>query len=120
MRQGILLYLEHLVPLPILDIIHLSILYNCILSIFHYLGSPLSCGTLIFDLRRNIYIHNACTYSFYSYKICTCVILGTSTCRAGQKRCANGQCLSDRKWCDFIYDCVDHSDELACGKIDVC
>ena len=32
-----------------------------ILSIFHYLGSPLNC-TLIFDLMRNLYIHDACIY----------------------------------------------------------
>ena len=32
---------------------------NYILSFFHYLGSPLSYCTLIFDLMRNLYIHKA-------------------------------------------------------------
>ena len=35
-----------------------------ILSILHYLGRPLGLWTLIFDLTRNIYIHNACTHIF--------------------------------------------------------
>ena len=33
-----------------------------ILSILHYLGSPLGFCTLIFDLMRNLYIYNACIY----------------------------------------------------------
>ena len=33
-----------------------------ILSILHYLGSPLGLCTLNFDLMRNLYIYNACTY----------------------------------------------------------
>ena len=33
-----------------------------ILSILHYLGSPLALCTLNFDLMRNFYIYNACTY----------------------------------------------------------
>ena len=33
-----------------------------ILSILHYLGSPHSYCTLIFDLMRNLYIYNACVY----------------------------------------------------------
>ena len=45
-------YLEHLVPLLKLDI--------NILSILHYLGSPLGFCTLIFDLMRNLYIYNVC------------------------------------------------------------
>ena len=47
-----LLYLEHIVglPLPIMDIIHLSILDYNNLSIFHYLGSHLSYRTLTFNL----------------------------------------------------------------------
>ena len=36
-----------------------------ILSIFHYLGCPSSYCTLIFYLMRNLYIYNACIYSFY-------------------------------------------------------
>ena len=60
-----LLYLGHLIPLSILEIIHLSISNYYILSIFHYLGSPLSYCTLIVDLMRNFYIYNACIYSFY-------------------------------------------------------
>ena len=47
-------YLEHLVPLLKSDI--------GILSILHYLGSPLGFCTLIFDLMRNLYIYNACIY----------------------------------------------------------
>ena len=50
-------------PNPFLD-------YN-ILSIFHYLGSPLSFRTLIFDLMRNFYIYNACIYSLYHYILLT-------------------------------------------------
>ena len=33
-----------------------------ILSILHYLGSPLDLCTYICDLMRNSYIHNVCTY----------------------------------------------------------
>ena len=47
-------YLEHLVPLLKSDI--------NILSILHYLGSPLGFCTLIFDLMRNLNIYNACIY----------------------------------------------------------
>ena len=35
-----------------------------ILSILHHLGSPLDQCTLIFDIMRNLYIYNACTYIF--------------------------------------------------------
>ena len=54
-------YLEHLVPLPKLDIIICPFLDYYILSIFHNLGSPLSYHTLIFYLMssRNIYLYNA-------------------------------------------------------------
>ena len=45
--------LEHLVPLPILDIIICLFLDHYILSIFHYLGSPLNYHTLIFDLMSS-------------------------------------------------------------------
>ena len=49
---------EHIiVPLLKLDI--------NILSILHYLGSPLGYCTLIFDLMRNLYIYNACKYIYY-------------------------------------------------------
>ena len=58
-------------PLPILDIIHLSYLNNYILSIFHYLGSPLSYRTLIFDLMRFLCHNNGYVYTYiYSY-MCT-------------------------------------------------
>ena len=53
-EAGYVDYLEHLVPLLKLDI--------NILSILHYLGSPLGFCTLIFDLMRNLYIYNACIY----------------------------------------------------------
>ena len=53
-EAGYVDYLEHLVPLLKLDI--------NILSILHYLGSPLGFCTLIFDLMRNLHIYNACTY----------------------------------------------------------
>ena len=61
-----LLYLEHLVPLPILDIIICPFLDYYILSIFHNLGSPLSYHTLIFDLMssRNMYLYNAYIYTY--------------------------------------------------------
>ena len=65
-------YPEHLVPLPLLDIIICPFLDYYILSIFHSLGSPLSYHTLIFDLMssRNMYLYNAYIYTyilFYSY-----------------------------------------------------
>ena len=60
-----------LVPLPILDIIHLSNLDNYIISIFHNLGIPLTYRTLIVDLMRNLYIHNACIYIDSIYKSMT-------------------------------------------------
>ena len=53
-EAGYVDYLEHLVPLLKLDI--------NILSILHYLGSPLGFSTLIFDLMRNLYIYIACIY----------------------------------------------------------
>ena len=55
------LYLEHLVPLLKLDI--------NILSIWHYLGSPLGFCTLIFDLMRNLYVYNACILFYLFYTI---------------------------------------------------
>ena len=57
MHEAVCVYslsLEHLVPLPILDVY--------ILPILHYLGSPHSYCTLIFDLMGNLYIYNACIY----------------------------------------------------------
>ena len=59
------IYLEHLVPLPLLDIIICPFLDYYILSIFHDLGSPLSYHTLIFDLMSssNMYLYNAYIYS---------------------------------------------------------
>ena len=59
-------YLEHLVPLPLLDIIICPFLDYNILSIFHNLGSPLSYHTLIFDLMssRNMYLYNAYIYTY--------------------------------------------------------
>ena len=62
-------YLEHLVPLPILDIIHLLDLDYNILSNLHHLGSPLGYCTLIFDLMRYLNIYNACIY-IYSIHAC--------------------------------------------------
>ena len=70
-----LLYPEHLVPLLKLDI--------NILSILHYLGSPLGFCTLIFDLMRNLYIYNACIY-FHSILL------------TGVDGAAGGQILSPR------------------------
>ena len=52
--------MEHLVPLPILDIIHLYIF-----DLVHYLRSPLSYGTLIFYLMRNLYLYNAYIYTLH-------------------------------------------------------
>ena len=61
-----LLYLEHLVQLPILDIIICQFLDYYILSIFHNLGSPLSYHTLIFHLMssRIMYLNNAYIYTY--------------------------------------------------------
>ena len=65
-EAGYVDYLEHLVPLPLLDIIICPYLDYYILSIFHYLGSPLSYHTLIFDLMssRNMYLYNAYIYTY--------------------------------------------------------
>ena len=62
-----LIYVEHLVPLPILDIIICPFLDYCIhISIFHNLGSPLSYHTLILELMRsrNLYLYNAYIYTY--------------------------------------------------------
>ena len=60
-----LLYLEHLVPLPILDIIICPFLDYYILSMFCSFGSPFSYHTLIFDFMssRNLYLYNAYIYT---------------------------------------------------------
>ena len=65
-EAGYVDYLEHLVPLPLLDIIICPFLDYYILSIFHNLGSPLSYHTLIFDLMssRNMYLYNAYIYTY--------------------------------------------------------
>ena len=57
---------EHLVPLPLLDIIICPFLDYYILSIFYHLGSPLSYHTLIFDLMssRNMYLYNTYIYTY--------------------------------------------------------
>ena len=61
--------LDHLVQLPLLDIIICPYLDYYILSIFHYLGSPLKYDTLIFDLMssRNMYLYNAYIYTHILY-----------------------------------------------------
>ena len=58
--------MEHLVPLPLLDIIICPYLGYYILSIFHNLGSPRNYHTLIFDLMssRNMYLYNAYIYTY--------------------------------------------------------
>ena len=61
-EAGYVDYLEHLVPLLKLDI--------NILSILHYLGSPLGFCTLIFDLMRNLYIYSACIYIHSIMYVC--------------------------------------------------
>ena len=60
------LYLEHLVPLPLLDKIICPYLDYYILSIFHYLGSSLNYHTFIFDLMssKNMYLYNAYIYTY--------------------------------------------------------
>ena len=65
-EAGYVDYLEHLVQLPLLDIIICPFLDYYILSIFHNLGSPLSYHTLIFDLMssRNMYLYNAYIYTY--------------------------------------------------------
>ena len=59
-------YLEHIVPLPKMDIIICPFLDYYILSIFHNLGSPLNYHTLIFDVMssRNMYLYNAYIYTY--------------------------------------------------------
>ena len=68
-----LLYLEHLVPLPLLDFIICPFLDYYTLSIFHNLGSPLSYHTLIFDLMssRNMYLYNAYIYTYILFQDCS-------------------------------------------------
>ena len=65
-EAGYVDYLEHLVSLPILDIIRCPYLDYYIVSIFHYLGSPLNYHTLIFDLVSwmNMYLYNAYIYKY--------------------------------------------------------
>ena len=65
------LYMEHLVPLPILDIIICLFLDYYILSMFHNMRSPLSYHTLIFDLMttRNFYLYNSYIYTYFLLKI---------------------------------------------------
>ena len=64
-------YLEHLVPLPLLDIIICPFLDYYTLSIFHNLGSPLSYHTLNFDLMssRNMYLYNAYIYTYILFTL---------------------------------------------------
>ena len=66
MRQGMLTLSGAPSTTSYLDIIHLSILEYYILSIFHYLGSPLYYLTSISDLTRNFYRYNAYIYSIPS------------------------------------------------------
>ena len=65
-EAGYVDYLEHLVPLPKLDIIICPFLDYYILSIFRGLGGPLSYHTWIFDLMssRNMYRYNAYIYTY--------------------------------------------------------
>ena len=49
---------------PYLVILHLFNFDYDILSIFHYMGSPLSYRTLIFDLMRNFYLYIAYIYIY--------------------------------------------------------
>ena len=82
------LYLEHLVPLPILDIIICPFLDYYILSIFHNLGSPLSFHTFIFDLMssRKMYLYNAYIYTYILFKI-------TFSLFAKKMVCINGKMM---------------------------
>ena len=75
-EAGYVDYLEHLVPLPLLDIIICPLSDYYILSIIHNLGSPLSYHTLIFDLMssRNMYLYNAYIYT-YILIMCTICLL---------------------------------------------
>ena len=38
-------------------------------------------------------------------------------CRHGEFKCTNGNCVETTWLCDFIDDCGDGSDEVACGTI---
>lgn len=39
-------------------------------------------------------------------------------CPTGYFQCQNGECILERKVCDFHYDCKDNSDELNCSNTD--
>lgn len=41
-------------------------------------------------------------------------------CESGQIACVNGECVSVAALCNGKPDCADHSDELQCGKFNVC
>lgn len=37
-------------------------------------------------------------------------------CGSDQYMCDSGQCIAISFYCDFKYDCLDHSDESQCGE----
>ena len=85
------IYLEHLVPLLKLDI--------KILSILHYLRSPLGFCTLIFALMRNLYIYNKCIYIHSIHAI----LITASDGSAGGQACQRGYSL-ERLIFLYVYD----------------
>ncbi|XP_041467512.1 MAM and LDL-receptor class A domain-containing protein 1-like [Lytechinus variegatus] len=38
-------------------------------------------------------------------------------CNAGERACRDGTCIASEKFCNFIYDCDDVSDELDCPSV---
>ena len=67
-------------PSTILDYIHLSILDYNVLSIFHYLGSPLSYCTLISNLMRNFIMHAYIFILYYMFWNVILILTGEVPC----------------------------------------
>ena len=47
-------------------------------------------------------------------------ICGFTVCPYGYTECQAGGCVAATALCDGAYNCVDHSDELACSKFVNC
>ena len=38
-------------------------------------------------------------------------------CASGEQYCGTGECVADKKVCDYGFDCGDHSDEYNCREL---